>query len=161
MRHCRDDIEEKATPTEPKGPAMDKIIASEESIDANTAIIALNTTPKSEPRDRVIALVQRVNVEIFKGKSIPKAVNYVRFGTAIADELKDSVAEARQFAISFSNSPSSKTKDEESFWAGIAKAAQPKAAKSAAKRKLKKNADPSAPPGPVPTINGDTGGGLY
>ena len=61
VRHCRDDIEEKATPTEPKGPAIDKIIASGESIDANTAIIALNTTPKSEPRDRVIALVRRVN----------------------------------------------------------------------------------------------------
>jgi len=161
MRHCRDDIEEKATPTEPKGPAMDKIIASEESIDANTAIIALNTTPKSEPRDRVIALVRRVNKKIFKGKSIPKAVNYVRFEDKVEDEFVELVEEARQFAISFSNSPSSKTKDEESFWAGIAKAAQPKAAKSAAKRKLKKNADPSAPHGPVPTINGDTGGGLY
>ena len=161
MRHCRKDINEKATPTEPKGPAMNKIIASEESIDANTAIIALNTTPKSEPRDRVIALVRRVNVEMFKGKSIPKAVNYVRFGPEIADELKDSVAEARQFAISFFNSPSSKTKDEDSFWSGIAKAAQPSAAKGAAKRKLKKNADPSAPPGPVPIIYGDTGGGLY
>lgn len=138
-----------------------KILKSTDAIALNTAIIAANTTPKSEPRDRVIALVRCVNAKMFKGRSIPKAVQYVRFSPEIADEFKDSVAEARQFAISFSNSPSSKTKDEESFWAGIAKAAQPKAAKSAAERKLKKNADPSAPPGPVPTINGDTGGGLY
>lgn len=161
QRHCRKDINEKPTPTEPKGKAMEDIKNTLHSVNANTARTALNTTPKSEPRDRVIALVRCVNAKMFKGRSIPKAVQYVRFSPEIADEFKDSVAESRQFAISFSNSPSSKTKDEESFWAGIAKAAQPKAAKSAAKRKLKKNADPSAPPGPVPTINGDTGGGLY
>ena len=101
------------------------------------------------------------NKKIFKGKSIPKAVNYVRFEDKVEDEFVELVEEARQFATSFSNSPSSKTKDEDSFWSGIAKSAQTSVASGAAKRKLKKNADPSAPPGPVPIIDGDTGGGLY
>ena len=161
MRHCRKDIKEKATPTEPKGKAIEDIQNTLHSVDANTATTALNTTPKSEPRDRVIALVRRVNVEMFKGKSIPKAVDYVRNSKDVAERYMNGVMEARQFAISFSNSPSSKTKDEDSFWSGIAKSAQTSAASGAAKRKLKKNADPSAPPGPVPIIDGDTGGGLY
>jgi len=161
QRHRRKDVSEKPIPTEPQGKTIEDIKESMRSIDANTAQAALNTTPKSEPRDRVIALVRRVNKKIFKGKSIPKAVNYVRFEDKVEDELVELVEEARQFATSFSNSPSSKTKDEDSFWSGIAKSAQTSAASGAAKRKLKKNADPSAPPGPVPIIDGDTGGGLY
>ena len=161
MRHCRSDINEKATPTEPKGKAMEDIQNTLHSVDANTATTALNTTRKSEPRDRVVALVRRVNVEKFGGKSIPKAVDYVRFHKEVEEKYKNDIDEARQFAISFSNSPSSKMKDEESFWGGITKAAQPSAAKGAAKRKLKKNADPSAPPGPIPILGGDAGGGLY
>ena len=138
-----------------------KILKSTDAIALNTAIIAANTTPKSEPRDRIITLVQRVNVEMFNGMSIPKAVNYVRFGKDIRAEYAQGVAEARQFAISFVNGGSSRMKNEDSFWNGIKKEAQPSAAKSVAKRKSKRSATPSSPPGPVPILDADTGGGLY
>ncbi len=138
-----------------------KILKSTDAIALNTAIIAANTTPKSEPRDRIITLVQRVNVEMFGGKSIPKAVNYVRCCGDVAEKYAQSVAEARQFAISFVKGESSRKKNEESFWNGIKKEAQPSAAKSAAKRKSKRSANPSSPPGPVPILDADTGGGLY
>ena len=153
QRHCRKDVSEKPIPTEPKGKAIEDIKESVRSIDVNTAQAALNTTPKSEPRDRIITLVRRVNVEMFDGKSIPKAVEYVRLGKDIPDEYAQSVAEARQFAKTFVKGGSSRKKNEDSFWNAIKKEAQPSAAKSAAKRKSKKNADPSAPPGPVPILD--------
>ena len=109
----------------------------------------------------IIALVRLVNKRLFEGASIPKAINYIRTCESVEEEFKVDIANARQFAAAFAKSPSSKSKSEDGFWNGIAKDAQNSAAKGAAKRKLKKNADPSAPPGPVPTIDGDTGGGLY
>ena len=153
QRHRRKDVCEKPIPTEPQGKTIEDIKESMRSIDANTAQAALNTTPKSESRDRVIALVRRVNVEMFDGKSIPKAVEYVRLGKDIPDEYAQSVAEAQQFAKTFVKGGSSKKKNEDSFWNAIKKEAQPSAAKSAARRKSKRSADPSSPPGPVPILD--------
>lgn len=138
-----------------------QIAKTTQSIDYKTTRIVENTTPKSEPRDRIIALVNRINVEMFDGKSIPKAVDYVRFSKDVAEQYMNGVMEARQFAVSFVRGASSRMKNEESFWNGIKKEAQPSAAKSAARRKSRRSASPSAPPGPVPILDGNTGGGLY
>ena len=155
-RHCRNDIIEKPIPTEPQGKLVDEV----HEINANSAQTALNTIPKSDSRAMVIALVRKINEDLFGGNSIPKAVKYIRFEKDVNLKYARHVEEARIFANCFVNSASSKRKDEDSFWNGIEKDAQPRSVINAAKRKARRNSDPLAPPGAEPILWNNSGGGL-
>lgn len=161
MRYKRPDIKDKPIPTIPGGKLMKKIVEKAGSIAVSAAETAANTAPEDDPRNRVITLVRRINVEIYNGKSIPKAVKYIRSSEEVDEKYKTEIAWARDYAKAFVNSPSSKSKDEDAFWRGIETEARPSAAKNAMKRKARKKAKPAAPPGPVPILDNNSGGGLY
>ena len=129
-----------------------------EKINALVEVMKNSTASLPNRRKAVIALVREIYAKQNGRMSFTKIVQHIRSGIARDDEYYDAATAASTYVTAYVKRKKPKNQTERSkmvdaCWRSIATQSKSSYDKAVAARRNRLNADPSAPPGPVPILD--------